>query len=40
MGQAEWLTTGLDLPADGPVHVWLGWDDVRGFQERDTGPLA
>lgn len=40
MGQSEWLTTGLEIPADGPVEVWLGWEDVRGFQEQDTGARA
>jgi hypothetical protein len=40
MGQGEWLTTRLEIQPDGPVHVWLGWDDVRGFQERDTGARA
>jgi hypothetical protein len=40
MGQSEWLTAGLEIPADGPVQVWLGWEDVRGFQERDTGAHA
>lgn len=37
MGQAEWLFAGLEVPAAGSVEVWLGWDDVRGFHERDTG---
>ena len=33
---------GLDLPADPtvPMNVWLGWQDVRGEQERDTGRLS
>jgi hypothetical protein len=37
------VSLGIDLPVmeeDGTHTVWIGWRDVRGLQERDTGEMV
>jgi len=37
-GEAAGLSADLPSPPqDGALHVWIGWEDARGPQERDTG---